>query len=831
MTLIPQSVITELTDLAKAEGVVVWMPEEWWNEEEYERAFPELKIIFADKGFLNLNMGLANRGEAPSLVLAKDSSKDESILQTVLRARFVTFNTSFQSQLRKELGWQQSLEPWLLEHGALFDEPRVADKLRKLRVADLDPSSLSEKAVYAAVGADARINFAMAMHILSAEAEDVENLLRTLAKANLEEKFWQIVARELGYKSKNPAVTDFRYWLANSLANLAASPIDQMPTASSDLANLAFFFEDFRIRHESAYMRFCEEHSDLIAAQVNFSALAVEELAAIPNLPNVDRQILDKLLDQVSGEANSITSKYAALLIEQRSKSPWFRDLRPLFESLKHGLEVLELVAALDLFAGDFQMGIERYASSWYRVDFAYRKHVLVSRTQRGLNSEFANFSNLVEQAYVNGFQNKLGDQWASVVEKMDSWPSSDPRSNLRGFYKSRVLVPLSNEKNKVAVVISDALRYEIGAELRDLLTSEGFMADLEHLIAPLPSYTQLGMAALLPNDSITLKPEDKTVLVDDRPSAGLANRKKILELVGGSALDYEPLVKESNLRERLSSSRLWYIYHNKVDKVGDNAASEGGVFEAAEDALKELRDVVRRLSKAGFQKIFVTADHGFLYQDSEIPAHGFLSTVPEGEVTEFMNRRFIIGRGLQAAQGLKSFTSSQLGYEGDYEVQIPLSTLRLRRQGSGLRFVHGGGTLQEVVVPVLSVSKRKSELSQVQVSLATGSTRKITTGVLSLRLAQDSPVSSELAPRRLRAFVAQGDDILSTTQEAIFESSDPESRNRISTLNLVMANRANSLASRHVQVKLESNITNTEQWIPYAQFDFEIANLAERDF
>lgn len=382
MTLIPQSVITELTDLAKAEGVVVWMPEEWWNEEEYERAFPELKIIFADKGFLNLNMGLANRGEAPSLVLAKDSSKDESILQTVLRARFVTFNTSFQSQLRKELGWQQSLEPWLLEHGALFDEPRVADKLRKLRVADLDPSSLSEKAVYAAVGADARINFAMAMHILSAEAEDVENLLRTLAKANLEEKFWQIVARELGYKSKNPAVTDFRYWLANSLANLAASPIDQMPTASSDLANLAFFFEDFRIRHESAYMRFCEEHSDLIAAQVNFSALAVEELAAIPNLPNVDRQILDKLLDQVSGEANSITSKYAALLIEQRSKSPWFRDLRPLFESLKHGLEVLELVAALDLFAGDFQMGIERYASSWYRVDFAYRKHVLVSRTQ-----------------------------------------------------------------------------------------------------------------------------------------------------------------------------------------------------------------------------------------------------------------------------------------------------------------------------------------------------------------------------------------------------------------------------------------------------------------
>jgi uncharacterized protein (TIGR02687 family) len=831
MTLIHEAVITELTELVKSEGVVVWTPDQLVEEDEFEKLFPELRVVFADKGFLNLNVALAKRGEKPSLVIVKSVAGDESILQTSLRARFVTFTTSLESQLRKRLGWPPSFESWLAEHGAILDEPFAAKQIAGLKVSDLGVSSLSEKVVYSAMGADSRINFAVSMRLVSAGEKQVEDILASLSTAKLEEELWQVVARELGYTAQNPSFLDFRYWLVKSLSVLVASHPEQMGTTSSAQANLAFFFDDFRVRHENAYVQFCEEHSDLIAAQHEFSKLSLEHLSAIQNLPQVDRQILDSLLSEVAADWHSIRSKYVSQVIQQRSKSPWSRPLRPLFESLKHGLEVLEQVEKLDLFALDVESGFERYTSSWFKVDLSYRKHVFAGKKRQDVSSDFASFSDLVEQTYVNGFQNKLGEHWSSLVGKLESWPSSDQSLSLRSFYKSKVLLPMSNEKNRVAVVISDALRYEIGAELNELLVSEGYSSDLGYLIAPLPSYTQLGMASLLPNDSIALKPEDKTVTVDDRPSAGLANRRKILETVGGSAIDYESLVTESKLREHLSSSRLWYIYHNKIDKVGDNAASEGGVFEAVEETLDELRDVIRRLSSAGFKKIFVTADHGFLYQESDIPAHGFLSTVPEGEVTEFMNRRFIIGRGLQEMLGLKTFTSSQLGYECDYEIQIPTSTLRLRRQGSGLRFVHGGATLQEVVVPVLSVGKRSSELSQVEISLASGSPRKITTGVLSLRLAQDAAVSNDLLPRRLRAFVAQGDDILSSTEEQVFDSPDPESRNRIFTVNLVLANRANTLESRLVQVKLESNIPNTEQWTTYAQFDFEIVNLAERDF
>lgn len=831
MTLIHEAVIAELTELAKFEGVVVWTPDQMVQEEEFEKLFPELTVIFADKGFLNLNVALAKRGESPSLVIAKAGAGDDSILHTSLRARFVTYSTSLESQLRKRLGWPPNFESWLAEHGAIFDKPSVAKRIAGLKVSDLDESSLSEKVVSAVTEADPRISFPVSMRLLSAGDKQVEDIVASLSGAKLEEQLWQVLFRELGYAAQSPSFLDFRYWLANSLAALVASPPDQVETTSRAQANLAFFFDDFRVRHEGAYVQFCEEHSGLIAAQLDVEKLSLEHLSAIQNLPQVDRQILDSLLSEVAADWHSNSSTYVNRVIQQRSKSPWSRPLRPLFESLKHGLEVLEQVEKLDLFASDFESGIERYTSSWFKVDFSYRKHVFSGKKRQDLSSDFASFSELVEQTYVNGFQNKLGEHWSSLVEKLDSWPSSAQSLSLRSFYKSKILLPMSNEKNRVAVVISDALRYEIGAELSELLASEGYSSDLEYLVAPLPSYTQLGMASILPNDSIALKPEDKTVLVDDRASAGLANRRKILETVGGSAIDYESLVTAPKLKEHLSSSRLWYVYHNKVDKVGDNAASEGGVFEAVEEALDELRDVIGRLSSAGFKKIFVTADHGFLYQESDIPAHGFLSTVPEGEVTEFMNRRFIIGQGLQELSGLKTFTSSQLGYTCDYEVQIPASTLRLRRQGSGLRFVHGGATLQEVVVPVLSIGKRSLDLSQVQISLASGSTRKITTGVLSLRLAQDAAVSNDLLPRRLRVFVSQGEDVLSSSVEQVFESSDPEARNRIFTLNLVMAKRANTLDSRLVQVKLESNIPSTEQWTPYGQFDFEIVNLAERDF
>ena len=271
MKLIHDAVVTELTALAKSEGVVFWMPDQWLDDEAFERLFPDLKVINADKGFLNLNVALSTRDNKPTLVVSKKAPEGASLLQTSLMARFATFSTSNESQLRKQLGWPPSLEPWLAEHGAIFDEPLVAGQIKKLKASDLDPASMSEKVVYYAIGAEARINFPVSMALLSVGVSNAEVLLGSLANAKLEEKFWQMVSRELGYLAQNPSLLDFDVWLANSLAALVALPPEQMATATSVQANLAFFFDDFRIRNEGAYVKFCEEHQDSISSLLNFS--------------------------------------------------------------------------------------------------------------------------------------------------------------------------------------------------------------------------------------------------------------------------------------------------------------------------------------------------------------------------------------------------------------------------------------------------------------------------------------------------------------------------------------------------------------------------------
>ena len=108
---------------------------------------------------------------------------------------------------------------------------------------------------------------------------------------------------------------------------------------------------------------------------------------------------------------------------------------------------------------------------------------------------------------------------------------------------------PFLRKDNKVCVIISDAMRYEIGDELLSLIRQEDrYRAELEPVLSMLPSYTQLGMAALLPNKELEIADNETSgVLVDGQSSQGTANRTKILQaaLEGkGQALKAEELME-----------------------------------------------------------------------------------------------------------------------------------------------------------------------------------------------------------------------------------------------------------------------------------------------
>ena len=310
-----------------------------------------------------------------------------------------------------------------------------------------------------------------------------------------------------------------------------------------------------------------------------------------------------------------------------------------------------------------------------------------------------------------------------------------------------------------MCVIISDAMRYEIGHELLGKIRQEDrYDAELTPALSMLPSYTQLGMAALLPHKTLAIADDESaTVLVDGISSKGTANRNKILNLAlpdrasAVQAKDLQNMGRDES-RELVKQNDLLYIYHNLIDKTGDNRDSEERVFDAAETTLQELIQLVKKLANANISNILITADHGFIYQNQKLDESDFAGCEPSGDQVLYRDRRFVLGKGLKADSSLKSWTSAELNLTGEVEIQTPKSINRLRLKGSGSRFVHGGASLQEVVIPVIQINKkRKSDISAVPVDILRGTSTMITSGQLAVRLYQSEAVTDKMQPRELR--------------------------------------------------------------------------------
>jgi len=151
----------------------------------------------------------------------------------------------------------------------------------------------------------------------------------------------------------------------------------------------------------------------------------------------------------------------------------------------------------------------------------------------------------------------------------------------------------------------------------------------------------------LLPHRELTLGVRGKDQVVvetDGQSSAGIDARRTILEGADGRAFTYEELKQDTIkvMRSKFKGASAVYIYHDVIDATGDHAASESGTPDAVNRAIDELSALVSKLISADITRILVTADHGFLFQDSE-PANDDTAKqggVPRGRSISVKKRR-----------------------------------------------------------------------------------------------------------------------------------------------------------------------------------------------
>ena len=128
-------------------------------------------------------------------------------------------------------------------------------------------------------------------------------------------------------------------------------------------------------------------------------------------------------------------------------------------------------------------------------------------------------------------------------------------------------------------------------------------------------------MASLLPHKEIQFNEQSDSIVLDGISASGTPNRAKILATNSGvraTAIKAEDFMKMNSSiegREFAKQHDLIYIYHNRIDKTGDDKASEEKVFEAVDAELDYLMDLMKKIANVNGNHMMITSDHGFIYQ------------------------------------------------------------------------------------------------------------------------------------------------------------------------------------------------------------------------
>lgn len=487
-----------------------------------------------------------------------------------------------------------------------------------------------------------------------------------------------------------------------------------------------------------------------------FSQFEISDLVDTDVLPIIDEIIITKLIQSIL--ARNLDVESIQSVVEKRRTSAWYEDYSCFYEgiyqvALMNQFYELHLNSFHHVSAKDMW---NTYTSDYYLMDTYYREfHNVFSSSLQTMHSyiddHFKDLADYVEKEYKNWYLDKLASNWNKVIENdLRETGMITGVDQQIDFYRDIV----KSYDNKVFVIISDALRYDVAHSLAKQLEVET-TADVSIRAQQgiYPTITKFGMAALLPHKKIETVVQNGSikVLVDGH-SSEMSDRDGILKSysVNSVALKYKDIInmKLADRRAAVKGKDIVYIYHDTIDASSHN--DESTVFEACTKAIHELKNLVKMICDSlNGVNVNITSDHGFLYTYQELKEEDKMERSSFKNNIIEQGRRYVITDNnadpdfLMSVKGIYN-DSDMLGFS-------PRENIRIKGSG-GVNFVHGGTSLQEICVPViqykylrsgyksLRVNKDKYETREVVVALLS-SNRKISNMIFNLSFYQKEPV------------------------------------------------------------------------------------------
>lgn len=751
---------------------------------------------------------------------ARPKDKDNWLLDVVLSNQ--EFHADKLSLYLQEVGLPLEYKHIVVAHSGFFEAAERRTKLAKIVEPADSQQTVILKMMAVVCVTDPEMDKVW-IALFDEAYNGKNNKYNLLERGNLLEVLWVEAEKSWGYISEQKSIKDL-------LVTLFCNCFDnQVGKKSNFTPNAKLFFNRWKESTKGlpVFINWSKQLEEELNIRQHLTKSETATLLDADLYPIIDRKIIADILGHIITKTQP--SHLLQEWIDARKTRLFFTEYQNIYAALSAAVTIQTeiLNSSFNLPSVEDMFGYYSADNGWCKIDRLYRKYIYHSNLSE-YPDLLKSLSEFVDKLYSNSYLLPLSDSWQQKVDVMSKWRVGTYTIEQKDFYKHWIS-KYTQKENRVFVIISDALRYESMTELRErLLAEDRYSAELTPTLGVLPSYTQLGMAAMLPHKTLSYDNQNDTVYVDGVSSSGTANRTKILQKqyngsIAITAEEFLAMNAKTSGREFCKQYNVIYIYSNTIDKIGDDKASESRVFAATEEEFSYLTSIVKHIANMNGNNIIITSDHGYIYQNAKLDNSDFTEFSPAGNLYK-ANRRFVIGKELSEDVAVKKWSAEELSLNGDVEILIAKSINRIRVQGAGSRFVHGGAALQEVVVPVLEVNrKRKDVLEQVEVDVI-GLPTAITSNLLPVSFYQQKVVTEKVTPIHIKAaFYTSGGVQISDTINLLFECRDSDSRKREQRHTFTFTPEAAKYNKEDVKLILETPVIGSAQHKQYKTYSIKM--------
>lgn len=395
-----------------------------------------------------------------------------------------------------------------------------------------------------------------------------------------------------------------------------------------------------------------------------------------------------------------------------------------------------------------------------------------------------------------------------------------------QNFYDERIK-PI---QKKVAVIVSDALRYEVAKELIGELARSKHIASLKPAIAMLPSETKYCKPSLLPHRELKLygKGEEQDMAVDDHILDTTLKRSEHLQVYrdGAVCVPFET-VAEYNLEKNreIFKHPLVYIFHDVIDKTGHDGNAKQ-IVNSCRDAITELKKMIPKIHASyNVTEVYITSDHGFLFNDimfTDKDKHKI-----EEDCLE-RSTRYYLTKSKDEVNGVVKFPLNEVSgmvNVSDVMVAVPMGTNRFAAPSGGYMFTHGGAALQELIIPVITSRQERDDNKQPVGVMILDRRLSMQASRLRFKMLQTEAVSMDMKERSIRVALYHNDVPVTPVKDILLDKTDPSLDNRKIHVDLTLNK---NIDAKVLQLKV---FDATDELNPIIKENVTNNTLIENDF